>query len=48
MYLQAQEKASRGYIGVAKCICEGSKKQREDAAAGSSLFFTVLGGEANC
>ena len=48
MHLQAGEKANRGYIGVAKYICEGSKKQREDAAAGSSLFFTVLGGEVNC
>ena len=40
MYLQAQEKANRGYIGVAKCICEGSKKQREDAAAAAcSLLY---------
>ena len=25
-YLQVREKANRGYIGLAKCICEGSKK----------------------
>ena len=33
MHLQAQEKASRGYIGVAKCIFKPEKKRVEDTLA---------------